>query len=309
VNFLKLIRFITRGGIYKNIVDSMVNPIIKYLSQDQYTIMLEKYDKKIRKWSHPQDNNTFDVSFFSDVKQRHGLLIVHGIADKNYRNVPGIHNFDYIGVSGNQLWIDKLVSKGVDKSKIVVIGYPKLDPIFQNRNKQINSTGKINVLYAPTHNTQPDNPMSVSSYPRLVPKILNFYSIFNMRTSTHPANETNHDITFGEELEWADVVIADAGSTLYEAWALNIPVVFPDWLVKDNISRNFPGSFEEKIYKEKIGYHANNINHMEELIYQAYKNGLDDKTKEFSECILPSSIKGKSGKIIADFLLNNIGGK
>jgi len=30
----------------------------------------------------------------------------------------------------------------------------------------------------------------------------------------------------------ADVVIADAGSTIYEAWALGKPVIFPDWLGK-----------------------------------------------------------------------------
>jgi hypothetical protein len=303
---MKKIRFFSRG-IYRNVIDSMINPIIKYLPEGFYEIDESGYDYENRKWITQADENYFDVNFFSDACRKFDLFISHGIADKNYRNVEHMQNFEFVAVSG-KAWLDKYVSQGMDKDRILIIGYPKLDPIFQSRNKIIHTDGKIHVLYAPTHNMNPNSTKTVSSYPRLLPQLEKLSNDIEIRIATHPANKENHEITF-DDYEWADVVVGDSGSSLYEAWSLDIPVCFPDWLVKDNVFNNFPNSFEEQIYKEQIGYHAENIGHMNELIYQAKEKGLDNKTKEFIEGILPSEIRGKSGKILSEIFMNLIGNK
>jgi hypothetical protein len=298
---LKIIRLINRGGIYENVFHSMVNPVTKYLTEDQYQIIFCGYNRDTNRWENERHNNSFDVSFFSDPSYQHDFYIAHGIADKLYSEAGVLRNFKYIGVPG-QLWVEKLVNQGMDRNKIFVIGFSKLDPVFQNRKKVVNNTGKINVLYSPTHNTMPNNNNSSSSYPRFMPDLEKLYKNFNIRISNHPANKINHEVTFGD-LEWAEVVISDCSSTLYESLALGIPVVFPDYIVKNNIANNFPGSFEDKIYKEKIGYHANNIEEMKDLIYKAYEHGLDQRTTDFIEGIFPTALRGKSGEFIANKFL------
>jgi CDP-glycerol glycerophosphotransferase (TagB/SpsB family) len=279
----------------------MINPIIKYLSEDDYEIILETKNKDTKLWCHEINSNAFDVGFHTGVTQKHSLFICHGAADKGYRNFYNLKNFDYMAVTGS-LWVERLHSMGIDKSKLILTGYPKLDPIFQNRNKPVNNTGKINVLYAPTHNMNLNNLSAVSSFPRFMPDIEKLYGDFNIKISNHPANTDDKDITF-DDLLWADVVVSDSSSLLYESWSLDIPVVFPDYIVKNNILKTFRNTLEDKIYTEGIGYHANNIEHVKELIYKAKENGLDNKTQEFIEGILPRSLRGKSGQIIADLLL------
>lgn len=85
---------------------------------------------------------------------------------------------------------------------------------------------------------------------------------------------------------------------------MGIPVVFPDWLVKDHILANFPGSFEYIIYSQHIGYHSSSIHQMWDLIIKAKAIGIDSITKNFIEGIFPSKLRGISGKKTAEILLN-----
>jgi hypothetical protein len=103
--------------------------------------------------------------------------------------------------------------------------------------------------------------------------------------------------------KYADVVISDCSSTLYEAMALGIPVVFPDWLVRDPIFKYFPNSFEDMLYRKQIGYHANNIEELWELIRKAKKDGLNTKAQKFIDSIMPPYLRGNSGKVTADILI------
>lgn len=293
-------------GAYQNIVDTMIDPVVKYLPEDSYDIINVKYNKYRRMWGEEYDERFFTVTFYSDICCRTGFYISHGIADKLYREANMIKDFDYIGVSG-RLWVDKLVSQGMNKNKLIIIGYPKLDEIFQNK-KPKEKHDKINVLFAPTHNVKAITQKSVSSYPHLLSETGDFNELFNFKICAHPVNkelnkEENLNSTM-DELQWADVVISDAGSLLYEAWALDIPVVFPDWIIKENISMIFPKSFEDYIFRNDVGYHANNIDHMKELIYKAYENGIDDKTSYFIDGIFDRNLRGKSGQETANVLMD-----
>jgi len=211
--------------------------------------------------------------------------------------------FDNVCVPGF-LWKEKLMAQGLSASKIKILGYPKMDYLFK-KDKINHKDGKIHILYAPTHNTKPQNMNSTSSYPRFLNEIeLLNDKRFEIKSSFHPAN-AKQEITM-DLLLWADVVISDSGSLLYEAWALDIPVIFPSWLVEQNIYNYSSKTFESDIYKNKIGYHANNIVEMKDLIFKAYEEGLDKKTTDFIDGIFSKKLRGCSGKAIADEILKHI---
>lgn len=292
------IRFRRRHRYYPHVECSMIDPVIRYLPEDQYEQVVSGVDQS--GWVESHDPNYFDVSLYSDVPCRTGLYLSHGIADKCYREARMMDRFDYVGVSG-PTWKQKMINQGMHPSRIVIVGYPKLDPLFE-KISGVREAGPLRVLYAPTHNTVPENLFSTSSYPRLVSDLATLQEKFDVRSSYHPANRNDRQVTL-DSLLWPDVVISDSGSLLYEAWALNIPVVFPDWLVRQPILSIFSSSLEGKIYREGIGYHARDLGHLEELIYKAYEEGLDPRTQEFIEGILPSELKGSSGRKTAEVLL------
>ena len=102
------------------------------------------------------------------------------------------------------------------------------------------------------------------------------------------------------------MVIADAGSTLYEAWALGKPVIFPDWLCKDDVLAHFeadPDNFEYRIYNEGIGYHAESMEHLIKLIDVALRDGMKQQEIDFMESIFPSDLRGNAGKLAAKALM------
>jgi len=288
----KTINFIYDNTFYDKILDGFIDPIIEHIPDGRWN--------KSRKFQE----NMLNVGFFTDTKTNalKDVFMSHGIADKNWRGAQRVSSFDYVFVSGDA-WKSKLIKQGLDASKIFVVGYSKLDNLFNNFNKV--SSDKIHLLYAPTHNTRAKkypNESCLSSYPRMNIHISNPPSDIEVRYSLHPANVPDIQPTYNE-YEWADVVISDCSSTLYEAWALGIPVVFPDWLVRENILNGFPKSFEHQIYSEQIGYHVQNQANLWQTIRLAYANGMDNKAIEFIEGILPKRLRGTSGKAMADTLL------
>lgn len=220
----------------------------------------------------------------------------HGISDKRRGLGHIIKNYDYMCVSG-PLVEKKMIKEGIPKNKILTVGYSKLDPIFQGSiTKTPNS--KKQILWVPTHNIKNWTKADVSSYPEFSKYLSKLPSDFEIITSLHPGNKANNKPVLQELID-ADVIISDCSSIMYEAWSLDIPVIFPDWLVKDRIIKQYPKSFEEKIYKEQIGYHAKDINDLNKLIYVSLEKGIDTQAQELIEDIFPKKLRGKSGYVTA----------
>lgn len=218
------------------------------------------------------------------------VFIPHGIADKGYRNYESVKGFDYVVISG-PIWNEKL--EGFDPERIILGGYPKMDKVFSMpRNPQY-------VLWLPTHNFSLEN---VSSFPDLWEEILASGTVpTKIETSVHPANDKNSKPTEFEILD-AQVVIADLGSTVYEAWAMNIPVVFPDWLVKDKVLKYYPDTLESQIFQGNLGYHAANLDGLFGMIEEAKNRPIDQNIIAFMDEVFPRHLRGSSGNTIYEKL-------
>jgi len=281
---VKKINLLAVGGPYEKIIKSMINPILEHLPEATVTTVPEP--------------DAINVTFFVEnwLYRETGTMVFmsHGIADKRYRDGRSVSRFDYVCVSG-PTWVDKMLKDGIPRNKILVNGYAKLDPIFQSKIVKTPSAKK-RILWAPTHNSNP----KMSSYPHLA----RFFEMltkkgYEVLTSLHPANSDNHEPTL-QKLVNADVVVADSGSTLYEAWALGKQVVFPSWLLRPSLVRG--SSLESQVFNGRLGLHANNESELMRMITYGLRNSLSPAVTKFMEGILPSSLRGKSGAETASLL-------
>ncbi len=125
---------------------------------------------------------------------------------------------------------------------------------------------KPRVLWAPTHNRRKrgETGRSTSSFPEFENYLRALSRFAWIDVSVHPRNRTDHTPT-GASMPRADIVVADFGTTVYEAWALGKPVIFPRWLLADRIAEYLPGSAESYIFAERIGYHPDSFDEMVDI--------------------------------------------
>jgi len=255
-----------------------VEPILKYLTESEV--------------AHEPSPSGLDVSLSWEVFPKADVFMSHGLADKNWRDADKMSGYDHILVSG-PAWKEKLIRQGISPARISIVGYPFLDPIWG-----LERHGEL-LVWAPTHRVTPD----VTSEGRLPGELLDRLTReFQFETVLHPPFFFSKRL-FRDLLPWAAVVIADSGSTLYEAWAFGVPVVFPDWLVKEAVLTRWPGSFEAVIYERGLGWHANSEEELINLVRMAWETGeLGTGVEEFMEGILPSEFRGRSGEVAARVL-------
>jgi hypothetical protein len=274
---------------YYNVVRSLSDPIVEAL--DSLGIVSE-----IR--TTPRvDPVGINVRYFTWAKGLHSFFLSHGIADKLWREGGRLRAFDWIGHSG-PLWAEKYRKQGVREERLFEVGYTKLDPVFRGDYERSAGVSK-RVLFAPTH--APHSRTYPTSYPALLPTIERLRESFDIVIAPHPQNREDHSTTM-QDLVDADVVISDCGSLVYEAWALGKPVVFPDWLVRNNIDRRWPGSFEQVIYNRQIGYHAQDEAGMREAITLALEYGITPSEEDFIQTVLPVELRGHSAQRTAEVL-------
>jgi len=269
--------FLVRKGNYEIVDRAHVEPILEHLEGGEI--------------AHEPSSTALNVSLSWEVFPKADVFLSHGLADKNWRNADKMSGYGHVLVSG-PAWKEKLVGQGMSPDVISVVGYPFLDPVWDlERSREL-------LVWAPTHKAT----SNVTTEGRFSRELLDrLGGGFSLEIVSHPigSKRLSRDV-----LPRAAVVIADAGSTLYEAWAFGVPVVFPDWLVKEAILTKWPGSFEAMIYERGLGWHANSEEELIDLVRNVWETGeLGTGVEEFMEGILPSELRGRSGKVAAKELM------
>ena len=286
------------GEAYKFAIAALANPIIKHLeSSDLINRPFPGINCRFFSSMRINEQGKYPVG-------DNDIFISHGIADKNYWIGENIKEYKYAFVPG-QAWENRMRKTGY-KGEIFITGYTKLDDILNGEVKR-NTYNKPYIAWCPTHGYNTKN-QGRSSYPECNKLIKNISKDYITKIALHPTskmNEKQKQTPTIQELVDSDVVIADAGSTLYEAWIIGKPVIFPDWICKDSVLNHFKNdkdNFEYRIYNEGIGYHARDMKELNKMIDIALDKGMGDKEKEFIENIYPTHLRGKAGKTAAECL-------
>lgn len=277
---------------YESVIQEMIQSVRLYLPDSVISDAAVEDEVNVH-FFVPGDWNYRDRACFENGVK---VFLPHGISDKGYRTGETLKDFDFICVSG-PLWVEKLTGEGIPKEKLFIGGYPKLDEVFAGRNAQKRLTERKRVVYAPTHTNS-----WACSYDRLTGDLIKLPDGFEVITSLHPYNSCNHQSS-SEHLIHADVVITDTGSLIWEAWALNIPVVFPDWLIKDSLISAWPTTLTSYVYREGIGYHAESLETLLEQVCIAAEQGITDREQRLIERVFPRELRGISGRFTAEHLM------
>lgn len=292
-------------------VDRLIAPVIEHLPQDSYTVMRQPVARAINVYLSTRDRYCHG----SEQLDRWSVLYAHGIADKGYRLGAASNprrRFDFITVPGPG-HERGLLDAHYPSGRIIETGYPKLDPLYAADRVPRDAGGPIRVLYAPTHgggserytdgNPKAPGAKATSWWHREEILALLDADDLEVTLAPHPRHHPERQATFTEYLS-ADVVVADGGSTIYEALALGIPVVMPDWLTAHrNLTRQGGALLEARVYGERIGYHADEPDELADLVRKAASEGLSAADVDFIDEVLPPRLRGCSGRAFAEFLV------
>ena len=244
------------------------------------------------------------------------VLMSHGLADKDYLLLTGldgrrlINNYEHVLVAGSWFRTRLLLTRfhpvarrrvRLARSQIHLVGWPRLDLLLQQEQRAPRQ-GRVRVLWAPSHNMA-GREHNFSSYPALGEYLPRLEQEFEVRVSLHPSNRTDKSPTAGD-LQWADAIVTDFGTMLYEAWALGKCVVMPDWLFPDEMLRGRGSqkrSAEGRVYSRGIGNHAANIDELCRMLAANEPPGRD--VRAFMNRILAPEHRGVSARRVAELLL------
>ena len=274
-------------SLYKNVINGIVNPIRNYLPDSTVSENPESEAVNVHFFNEP----SYRTNKVSGCEGVH-VFMSHGMGDKQWRDGPQVDYFDFVFVSGPR-WMEKLTRQGIPAKRIRVAGFPKLDPLFQGNIHKTNYDKKV-ILYAPTHSGS----APCTSYPAFLTYLNQFPSCWELLCCAHPYHRAENRPVL-QELADADAVISDGSSVIYEAMALGLPVLFPDWLVRDAILKTWPRSFTAEIYREQIGYHAESIDQLILLASKSLDQTPSEKEQALINGIFPPELRGKSGETTA----------
>lgn len=289
--------------------DRLIRPILDHLESRHELVRFPKPGGVNIYYSHRRHYKGTPGSIRS---QEVGVFVSHGIADKAWRDTVG-NSYEHVFVSGPG-WSRKMLDHQCPIHRIVEVGYAKLDPLFTGPGGDPirgERSDRIRVVWAPTHGGGGERNAFAANRPNrsnawrsswwdreeiiaMLPE-----DTFEIVEAPHPRHKLDRSATFDEYIG-ADAVIADGGSTIYEAMALDLPVVFPTWLLKNSPSRN--GTFEHDIFRKRIGRHVDDSSKLAAAVEDAANRGITGAEQEFIEPILPRSYRGRSGRMHAEAL-------
>lgn len=247
------------------------------------------------------------------------VVMSHGLADKSYLFVrhaetgePLLNAFQHVLVPGE--WhrrriLERTRSKDPAKrillgeDQVHIVGWPRLDPLVASgagtRAPVIGRRRRV--LWAPSHDKTRIGPEQrrLSSYPVFEQYVPRLEENFDVRVSLHPANRRDKAPTT-DALQWADIVISDFGTLLYEAWALRKCAIMPTWLMPPEIATRRRQTAEAYVYRERIGNHASSYEELEEMAIANEPPGPD--VKQFLDDYLAPEYFGTSSQRIAQVL-------
>lgn len=257
------------------------------------------------------------------------IVMAHGIADKRYffiqdsaTGAPLANEYDYVFVPGN--WhVNRLVESRYRRNpgwqitlldeQIVKVGWLRLDPLIAQSHRTAQGDGaahhRLRVLWAPTHNMiRGGSEESVpSSFPAFKAHEDDLSPFFLYQVSLHPRNRVSKRPT-SSQLVWADVLISDFGTMVYEAWALGKPVIFPRWCIDvDTILTRNPRSAEAYIYRNRIGLHADSIEQMQQMLADIQEQAVGNRWQRLRKRLTLSkspaaSVADLRGPGVAEFI-------
>lgn len=253
------------------------------------------------------------LNFCLFIRPQADVVMSHGVADKNYfwtTDAAGqriVNSREHILVPGQWLRRRLLESPTITlgKDQIHVVGWPRLDILIGElrspSRRRVFADNKPRILWAPTHNRRRrgEAGRATSSFPAFEKYLRPLSKFAWVDVSVHPRNRTDRTPT-GASMPRADIVVADFGTTVYEAWALGKPVIFPRWLLADRIADHLPGSAESYIFEKGIGYHPGSFDEMIDII----RSGpvVTPDVKQFMDDYLDPRYFGRSGARVAEVL-------
>jgi hypothetical protein len=253
------------------------------------------------------------LNFSLFIRMDSDVTMSHGVADKNYfwttdalgRRIANSRR--HVLVPGH--WLRRRILDSqtltLGKDQVHVVGWPRLDMLIGElrppARKPLIGDGKPRILWAPTHNRRRrgEAARSTSSFPTFQRYLRALSKFAWVDVSVHPRNRTDRTPT-GASMPRADIIVADFGTTVYEAWALGKPVIFPRWLLADRIADHLPGSAESYIFEKDIGYHPRAFDEMIDII----KAGpvITPDVTEFMNDYLEPKYFGRSSARVAELL-------
>jgi hypothetical protein len=288
---------------YAQIQDEIAGAVFAHLPQDAVI-------------STPRGDVPDTLKFCLFISDPADVLMSHGLADKRYfhRRDPEtgermVNRFGHILVPGE--WTKRRVLKGkgieLDRSRVHVVGWPRLDLLLE-RQREVDATDvpfgerRPRVRWAPTHDFKKRGPEqeSTSTYPAFEAHLPALGEHADVEVSVHPRNRDDKTPTH-DQLLWADFVVSDFGTMVYEAWALGKPVLFPAWILGDRIVRYMQHSTEAHIFREGIGLHPASIDELIDLVRSGEATPGADVTAFMAKYLDPSSY-GRSGQLAAEVL-------
>lgn len=265
--------------------------------------------RRIRSTVRTYDPSALNFTLFA--REHADVLMSHGLADKRYfwmrdpeTGERYINRFEHVLVPGEWLRHKLLASRKIRlrSEQIHVVGWPRLDTLLARHTTAtpaVRAGRRPRVLWAPTHDHRKRDGRSTSSYPDFERHLPRLAEVADVEVSVHPRNRADKRPT-QELLLWADYVVSDFGTMVYEAWALGTPVIFPRWILEDRVIEYLPHSAEAYIFSHDIGLHPRS---MDELVEQVVTGApIDGAVTEFLADYLDPSSYGESGRRAAAVL-------